>query len=634
MQSLNKNITILDDLKKKYPEKFIPLKKAFGSIRGAGNIFISTACAKPQFLVKEFVEFVRKNPKAFTDSEIIHVWSLGVAPYMDERLKNTVRYNCYFIGKSSREAVNKGEADYSPIFFSGVPQLFNRGLVKIDAALIQTSMPDHNGMVSLGISIDIVKAAVENSSMVFAQINPQMPRVHGNTFINVEDIDFLYPHDEPLLEYESGTPDAISEQIGKYVSRLVKDGDTIQVGYGSLPNAIMANLHKKKNLGIHTELLSDGMVDLIRSGAVDNSRKTIDRGKTVATFCMGRKSTYDFLDDNPSIAFKTVDYTNNPLVISNINNIVSINAALQVDLTGQATADSLGNYFYSGIGGHADFMRGALLAHGGRTVLTVRATAMNNTVSRIVPMIDQGAGVTLNRGDVYYVVSEFGIAYIHGKNMWERVMDLIAIANPKFRPWLVREAKKLGLLPQDMDYLPGDKHSYPSHLESYRTTRDGIRLLLRPVKTGDESMVMDLFNSLEDGSVESRFFRGNEGEEKDKRYDFGTFDYSSGNTILAVRKDGKKEYLLGIGQYVINELFHSADVDFVVRDDYKNRGIGSVILDYMIHLAKWSGLFCFTAEVKVENKVVMHLLENSGFDIKRSIGSGVYEMETSFTEFL
>ncbi|HDP81306.1 MAG TPA: GNAT family N-acetyltransferase [Spirochaetes bacterium] len=391
----------------------------------------------------------------------------------------------------------------------------------------------------------------------------------------------------------------------------------------------MANLHKKKNLGIHTELLSDGLVDLIKSGAVDNSNKTIDRGKTVATFCMGKKSTYDYLNDNPSIAFKTVDYTNNPLTIAKLENIVCINSALQVDLTGQATADSLGNYFYSGIGGHADFMRGALLAPGGRTVLTVSSRAVNGTVSRIVPMIDQGAGVTLNRGDIHYVVTEYGIAYIHGKSISERAMELIAVSHPKFRPWLIREAKKLGLLQKDLDYVPGDNLQYPAHLESHRVSSGGHRLFMRPVKAGDETSVKELFDSLADISQGERFFP-RQGNGREYVPDFKGYDYSKGLIILVYDADDKKSRLVGIGQYQISELFHCADVRLLVHDRYYNRGIGAELLEYLTYLAKRSGLFYFTAESMVENKSALHLLEKAGFDMKKNIGSGLCEMRADF----
>jgi acyl-CoA hydrolase len=257
-----------------------------------------------------------------------------------------------------------------------------------------------------------------------------MPYVQGDGVINIEDVDFIVPYDEALLEYWEEVPGGIAQRIGSYVSRIIEDGSTIQVGYGSIPNAIMSSLGGKRHLGIHTELLNDGIIELMKCGVVDNIEKSINNGKTIATFCMGRKESYDFIHENPFVEFKTIDYTNNPLIIAQNKRMTAINSALEVDLTGQATAESIGKMFYSGIGGQTDFMRGAVLAPGGKTILALPSTADNESVSRIVPFLKEGAGVTLTRGDIHYVVTEFGIAYLHGKSIRERAMDLIAIAHP------------------------------------------------------------------------------------------------------------------------------------------------------------------------------------------------------------
>ena len=330
--------------------------------------------------------------------------------------------------------------------------------------------------------MDIVKAAVRSASIVVAQVNAEMPRVHGDGFLHVNDVDYLLPWDEPLLEYQSSVPDEIARRIGRHVASIVEDGDVIQVGYGSVPNAILSALGRKKHLGVHTELLTDGIVDLIRAGVVDNSRKTLNHGKTVASFCMGRRDTYRFIDDNPAIEFRTIDYTNSPLVIAQHDGMCAINSALEIDLTGQASAESIGNLFYSGIGGQADFMRGSILARGGKSILAIQSTARDGTVSRIVPALRQGAGVTLNRGDVHYVVTEYGIAHVHGKNVRERAMDLIAIAHPTFRHELLEEARREKLIYGDQRFVPGERGEYPEHLETRRATRKGLSLLLRPVR--------------------------------------------------------------------------------------------------------------------------------------------------------
>ena len=358
------SLNTLNNIKKEYPEKFVSEDEIFNHIHRGNRIFIASACAEPQYLVSALIKYVESYPKAFFDAEIIHIWTLGVAPYTEERFKSNFRHNSFFIGNNTRAAVNQGAADYTPVFLSEVPNLFARKMIPIDVALIQTSLPDEHGYLSLGVSVDIVKAAVQAASLVVAQVNSAMPRTHGDGFIHVSKINYLVHHDEPILEYRFGENihNEVSLEIGNYVARLIQDGDTIQVGYGSVPDAILINLAGKKHLGVHTELISDGIVELMKMGVVDNTRKNIDRYKTIAAFCTGKQDTYDYINDNPSIEFKTIDYTNNPLYIAQHDSLVAINSALQIDLTGQSTAESLGKMFYSGMGGQASFMRGAVLS--------------------------------------------------------------------------------------------------------------------------------------------------------------------------------------------------------------------------------------------------------------------------------
>ncbi len=425
----------LEHFQSRYPEKFVSAEEAFGHIHTADRLFIGPSCGEPQYLVRALIDFVTAHPKAFFDTEVLQSWTVGEAPYTIPKLKANFRANALFIGNNNREAVNRTFADYTPVHLSQVCRLIQRRLIPIDVALIQTSPPDAHGFMSLGINLDITKEVVASAPLVIAQINPRMPRVHGDTFIPIEAVHYLIPYEEPLLEFKTTVPDDIADRIGKYVASLIEDGDTIQVGYGSIPNALLANLGEKQHLAVHTELLTDGLVDLMRGGAVDNSRKTLDRGKTVATFCMGSRETYEYLHDNPAIAFRTIDYTNDPLVIARQTGMAAVNSILSIDLTGQATAESLGKTFFNGIGGAVDFNRGATLAPKGKSILTLRSTTADNSSSRIVPFLAEGAGVTLNRADVHYVVTEYGIAYLHGKSIRERTMELIAIAHPNLALW-------------------------------------------------------------------------------------------------------------------------------------------------------------------------------------------------------
>lgn len=620
----------LEEIKKRYPEKFVPENSVFSHIHPGDRIFIGTACGEPQYLVRALIDYVNANPKAFFDAEVMHVWTLGLAPYADEKFKRNFRHNSFFITDNTREAVNTGLADYSSIFFSQIPSLFYRGMVKVDVALIQTSLPDEHGYVSLGISVDIVKAAVENAKLVIVQVNAHMPRIHGDTFIHVKDIDFIISFDEPLLEFQTHVPDDIADKIGNYIARIVLDGDTIQVGYGSIPNAILTHLHTKKHLGVHSELLTPGVVALMQGGVIDNSRKTIDRGKTVAAFCMGNKETYEYLHDNPSVDFRTIDYTNNPLIIASHKNMTAINAALQIDLTGQATAESIGKRFYSGVGGQADFMRGTVLAPGGKTILAIRSTSNDGQYSRIVPCLDEGAGVTLVRGDIHYVVTEYGIVYLHGKNVRERAMDLISIAHPKFQTWLIEEAKKLGYIYRDQAFIPGKKGEYPENLETRRITKTGLEILLRPVKISDEPLLKDFFYSLSDQTTYRRFISVRRDMPHERLQEFVIIDYTKETVILAVTQREEQEEIIGVVQCGIDKVTHTAEVGVVVRDAYQGRGVGTELLSYLTYIAKRQGLLGFTADVLVENRPMMNLFEKMGFDLEKRRSEQVYELKMTF----
>ena len=620
----------IQELKKLYPEKFPPEEQIFSHIHRGDRIFIGTGCGEPQSLVRAMIRYVETHPTAFFDAEVLHVWTLGIAPYTDEKFRRQFRHNSFFVGNNTRDAVNAGVADYTPIFLSKVPDLFRRGLVPIDVALIQTSPPDDHGYMSLGVSVDIVKAATEKASLVIAQVNSNMPRVHGDGFIHIEHVDFILPCDEPILEYVSEADTDSAQQIGKYVSTLVQDGETIQVGYGSIPNSIMSNLYGKKHLGVHSELLGDGIVDLMKKRVIDNSRKTINRGKTVAAFSMGKRETYEYIHDNPAIEFRTIDYTNNPLVIAQHDNITAINAALEIDLTGQATAESIGSFFYSGIGGQADFMRGAVLARNGKAILALPSTAEGGKISRIVPFLKEGAGVTLHRGDLHYVVTEYGIAYLHGKNIRERAMELISIAHPAFRPWLMEEAKKRNVVYKDQAFIPGKRGEYPESLETSRTTRTGMEIFLRPVKISDESLLKDFFYSLSDQSLYRRFISVRKDMPHERLQEFVIIDYTKSTVILATVPEGEKEKVVGVGQYGIDEATHTAEVGFAVRDDCQNQGIGSELLSYLTYLAKRQGLLGFFAEVLAENRPMLHLFHKMGFDLQQRREEGIYELTMMF----
>ena len=623
------------ELKKRWPKKFWPETAIFERIHPGDRIFVGTGCGEPQHLVGALKRYVEKRPNSLTGAEMIHVWTLGIAPCAEEQFRENFRLNSFFVGSRSREAINRGDADYTPIFLSEVPALFRQGSIPIDVALVQTSPPDRHGFMNLGISVDIVKAAVEAASIVVAQINPRMPRIPGDGFVSVEEVDHLVYCDEPLLEYYDPVPDEFAHKIGEYVARIVEDGSTIQVGYGSVPNAVLAGLGDKRHLGVHTELFTDGLADLMKSGVIDNSRKTIDRGKAVASFSMGTAGTYEYLDENPLVEFRSIDYTNSPLVIARNRRMTAINSCIEIDLSGQATAESLGAVHYSGIGGQADFMRGSVLARGGRSILAFPSTADGGRTSRIVPALKLGSGVTLSRGDVHYVVTEYGIAYLHAKNVRERAMDLIAIAHPDFRPQLIEEAKRLGLIYADQAYVPGEAGIYPERLETRRTTKAGLTILLRPVKITDEPLLKEFFHELSDESLYRRFMRSKKELSHRWLQEFSVVDYSKKMVILAVVEDGKagREEVVGIGQYGLLGESMIAEVAYVVKDGYQGKGVGRELLARLTHLAKKQGILGFVAEVLSTNVRVFRMFQKMGFPLETVWEEdGVRELRVHFDD--
>jgi acyl-CoA hydrolase/GNAT superfamily N-acetyltransferase len=620
----------LEKFKKLYPEKFISEEKLFGRIRRGNSIFIGTACGEPQHLLASLVHHVENASHTIYGTQILHVWTLGVAPYANKKFKMNFRHNSFFISDSSRQSINEGMADYTPVFLSEIPSLFRSGIITIDVALVQLSPPDADGFMSLGVSVDIVKSAMEQARLVVAQVNSHMPRVRGDSLVDIHDVDFIIPYDEPILEYTTDPPGEVTEKIGGYVARIVQDGDTIQVGYGTMPNAILTHLSGKRDLGVHTELLSDGIIDLMKKGVVTNAKKSLDRKKTVASFCMGSRDTYKFLNDNPAFDFRPIDYTNSLFVIGRQANMTAINSALEIDLTGQATAESIGEIFYSGVGGQADFMRGSALAPGGKSILAMRSTSTDESRSRIVPSLSGGASTTLIRGDVHYVVTEYGTAYLHGKNIRERAMALISIAHPKFRPWLIEKARGRGLIYRDQAFIPGAAGNYPERLETYRSTRTGLPLFLRPVKISDEDFIKGFLYSLSDKSIYTRFFANMIHMPHNILQKYVIIDYSKEVLMLAIIERQGVEEIAGIGQYIIDKDTHTAAAAFLVGDTWQNRGIGIVLLEYLTEIAKKDGLLGFSATVLAENKAMLHLFESMDFQMEKKLESGVYELTMGF----
>jgi len=601
-----------------YDDKKMSLKEALSYIKTGDHIFIGSACGEPQYLVKGLVE----KADHLADNEILHVHTLGVAPYTKPRYSDRFRMNAFFVGINTRKAVAEGRADYTPVFLSELPRLIRRGLVPIDVALIQVTPPDEHGFCSLGVSVEITKTAAENAKLVIAQVNRQMPRVLGDSFIHINDIDIIVEHDEPLLEAPRPEPDIVSDRIAKYVSELVEDESTLQIGIGSIPDAVLSSLVDKKDLGIHTELLTEGVVDLVEEGVITCAKKTINRGKIIASFAMGTRRLYDFIDNNPMVEFYESDYVNNPLIISQHKKMVAINQALEVDLTGQVCADSLGYRFYSGLGGQADFMRGAMLSEGGKAITVIPSTAKDGKISRIKEFLTSGAGVVLTRGDVDYVVTEYGVAHLRGKTIRERALSLISIANPKFRNRLLNWAKKRNYVPKEV--LPFPEVEYPEELKRYVTLKDGSRVLLRPIMPSDVTLKQHFFYALSKESIKRRYLGSLSLMPLRRIWPYVVVDYVNEMSIVGTIMENENETIIAMGSYSRIPNTETAEISLVVRDDWQNKGLGTILFNYLAEIARKRGIKSFTAWILLENTRMMHILRKSGYPIKYRIEGNLY----------
>ncbi len=610
------------DWKKKFADRVGTAAEAMKLIKPGNSIFIGTGCAQPQHLVNALVEHSRD----IYDARIIHLLTMGSAPYADEKFRDKFKMNSFFVADNVRHALDAGIGDYTPIFLSAIPREFETGRIPIDVALISVSPPDASGLCSFGVSVDIVKSATANAKYIIAQVNSKMPRTMGDSFIHANFIDMLVPYDEPVITVPVPEPSETLRRIGENIARLVEDGSTIECGIGRIPQALAEYLKDKKELGIHTEMFGDWIIDLIECGAITCSKKTINRGKIVASFCMGSQKLYDYIDGNPFFNFRPTEYVNDPFVISQHDKMVGINVALEIDLTGQVCSDSLGYKFYSGIGGQVDFIRGSARSRGGKAIIAMPSTAKDESVSRIVPHLTEGAGVVTTRGDVHYVVTEYGIAYLHGRSIRERVLALVNIAHPKFRNELIEAAKTQNYLPQDQIELAWDKVAYPEELERYDTLKDGTQIFFRPVKPTDEPALSEMLYSLSNQSVHTRYFSSTMTFPHKDVQKLTNIDYRNDIAIVGVVPSPTGEDIVAIAQYFLDPKTQAAEVAFIVQDEWQQKGMGTFLMDYIAQIARQRGVRHFYAKVLPANKPMLAIFHNSGFKVNTEFDGDAYSI--------
>lgn len=595
---MNGNKSFDPNWKVRFADMVASPQEAVGKIKPGQRVFVGTGCGQPQALVKA----LSARSRDLSDIEIVHLLTIGEAPYATKELCSSFRINSFFISDNVRGMIQEGLGSYTPIFLSDIPNLFTSGQLPLDVALVHASPPDENGLCSLGVSVDIVRSAIENASLVIAQVNPMMPRTLGNSLMHATYFDILVPVEEAIIEQIPPEIDSDTRKIAGYIAALVEDGCTVEFGIGRIPQAVVEFLKDKKDLGIHTEMFTDAIIDLVESGAVNGTLKKLDTGKISASFCMGTKRLYDYIDNNPLFSFHPTEYINDPFIISRQHRQIAINVALEIDLTGQVCADSLGSSFYSGIGGQVDFNRGAARSPGGKAIIALPSTAKDGTISRIVTRLSQGAGVVTTRGDVHYVATEHGVAYLHGKSVQERAIALIAIAHPSFREQLLKEAIEARYIHPEFAGLSGNQLMDPPQLRTSMTLDDGTLISFRSICPNDEPRMRDLFYALSQETIYYRYMSRMKHVSQKDLNDSVFINHRRDVAVVATIPEAYGDNIIAIGRYYLDDKTNMAEVAFVVHDDWQNRRIGSFLLRHLANVARRNGIRGFTAEVLRSNR--------------------------------
>jgi len=621
------------DWQETYNDMIATPTQALSHLKSGHRVFIGTGCGAPQ----ELIGAMTGRARSVSNVEIIQLITKGDAPYADKKMSESFAINSFFISSNIRDVIQEGFGDYTPILLSDVPQLFNSGSLPIDIALIQVTPPNIHGRVSLGISVDITRSAIENASLVIAEVNPNMPWTHGDTQVDVNDLDLLVPVDRPILERELHQPDEISRKIAQIVAALIPNGSTIELGlgrvpgFGRIPQVVMEFLKDRKDIGFHTEMISDSIIPLIESGAVTGAMKSIDKGKITASFCMGTKKLYDYINDNPLFSFRPTEYINDPNVIGKHKRMVAVNMALEIDLTGQVCSDSMGGRFYSGIGGQIDFNRGASRSESGRAIITLPSLNKEGDQSRIVCTLQPGSGVVINRGSVHYVVTEYGVAYLHGKSIQERVMALISIAHPDFREQLFRDAVTAKYLRPGLARF-SNRFMTPveASIRASFLMQDGIEVDFRSILPTDEPHMRDLVYNLSQETIYYRFMSHQQRFTPRQIQDFVYIDHRRDVAVVGTIPEAHGEQIVVVGTYYLNEKTNLAEVAFVVRDGWQGKGLGTFVFQHLIKIAKRNGIAGFTAEVLRENERMQAVFNHSGLKVKSHLEEGVYSFVMDF----
>ncbi len=605
-------------------ERITTAADAVALIRPGDRVFVGTGCATPLGLL---AALERCSPVR-AGVRLVHVVLSGELPESYLRGVSSYRHEVLFIGSWDRALLQAGRAEYVPVSLAEVPAMIRDGRFPIDVALVQAAPPDADGMCSLGISIDVTKEAVERAGRVIAELNPALPRTHGDTGVPVTRFDRLVEISPRVTEYVHEPIGDVGRQIARYVARIIPDGATLQIGLGRVANEMLGHLRNRRDLGIHSDVITEPLVDLIEAGVITGARKSVDPGLVIASWAMGTRRLYDLLDNNPRFQLRPVDRVCDAAAIAAQDRMVSVTQAFAIDLTGQVSADEFAGELYGGVAAQAEFHRGASRARGGKAIVCLASTT-DDGESRILPHLGEHDGVTIPRADVHYVVTEYGIAYLFGRSLHDRAVALTEIAHPDRRDELLSAAKRLGYVHTKQKLR--SRRAYPTHEESHVTLRDGRTVLFRPTRTTDAPGLEQLFYSLTPQDVYTRFFTYLTSLTDEWAEHLCSVDYEQEMAFVAVTgEDWEHEQLVANSAYYVDPSTNLADVAYTVHPQWQGVGLGSALHARTTEYARARGLRGFTADVLLTNTAMLRVFERSGLDITKRAERGSYELTMLF----
>ncbi|MFZ5671414.1 MAG: GNAT family N-acetyltransferase [Pseudomonadota bacterium] len=581
--------------------KLVDAQQALAAVRPGNRVYLGTGCAAPRHLIAA-LESLEPGP---ADLEFVSFLATLASP---ATTASRYRHRSFFVGSDIRDLQASGRLDYVPISLEEVPALLANGRLPIDVALLQVSPPDARGYVSLGVSVDLAPAVLGVARHVIAEINPAMPRTHGSSFVHVDRFDAFVGVDTPVTEYRHPPAGDTADRVARYIAAIIEDGSTLQIGLGRVPNEALHHIKDRRDLGIHSDVITDGVMDLVEAGVVTGRHKTLHRDRIVTSYCLGTRRLYDFVHDNPRFDFQPIEEVCDPRAIAANHRMVSITQAFAMDLTGQVCVDQLEGRFYGGLSTQTAFIRGAARSAGGKPIVCLASTTEDGA-SRIKPLLAAGDGVGITRSDVHYVVTEYGIAYLFGKSIRERALAMIEVAHPDHRDALVEAARELGYVPREQYLASHD--AYPVQEERRLTLANGAELLIRPAHAADADALRSLFHLLSPDDVYTRFFRRVRSLSYQDIQTLCNVNHETQVAFLAVTGPRENEVVVGSGCYFLNATTNLAEVAYMVAPDWQGHGLGTALQTRLQEYAMARGVKGFIAEILANNARMVRLAANA-----------------------